>query len=222
VCQNGSHRNDLIWYPALSDFIKLHSQTPETLRRLRRSSAPKIIDIMPCLLKLFKHVTGVRFLRQCRKLKSTRPVENPRLLPRVCPIYFVSQNFDCDFFKCVYIQSAVEAIDNDCTSIVLSISCQCCAVSYTGCRCLSEYLKLHSLHLSVSEVPIPRISSTSAYTDCESLWPGRSPFCGIWSCPEQQRNSTNEVSAFSLRLSRTVFRNICCRPPSPEDSFGVD
>ena len=39
-----------------------------------------------------------------------------------------------------------------------STSHKCSAMSYTGCRCRSEYsLKLHLLHSTVSETPVPHI-----------------------------------------------------------------
>jgi len=94
-----------------------------------------------------------------------------------------------------------------------SISHQCCAMSHLG-----EYrLKLHSLHLTVSEMSVLHISSTSAYRQRISLAELVSAVRNveIWSCREQQRNSANEVSAVPLRSSGTVFRTICARPLSP-------
>jgi len=103
----------------------------------------------------------------------------------------------------------------------MSVSHQCSTMSYTGCRCCS--LRLHSMHLTVSDVPVQHISSMWASLRKISLAKPVSVLQNveIWLCQEQQRNSANEVSALALRSSGTVFYNICTCPPSPKHSFGM-
>jgi len=97
----------------------------------------------------------------------------------------------------------------------------------SGCRCISEY-RLHSWHSTVSDVPVPPVSSTSTCISTANL-SGRA---GLRSAERGDlqvvpRTATElgkrSFSALPLRSSGTVsgpFASV--RPSSPQDSFGVD
>jgi len=96
-----------------------------------------------------------------------------------------------------------------------STSHQWSATSYADCRCLREYsLKLHSLHSTVTEAPVLHIQHIYVYWWWISLAKPVSVLQNveIWPCREQQRNSTNKLSASLLRTFGTVFQNICAHP----------
>jgi len=74
----------------------------------------------------------------------------------------------------------------------ISISHQCSVISYADHQCLSKYrLKLHSLHLTVSKVPVQHILSTPAYWRQISLAEPVSILqnVDIWLCWEQKQQT---------------------------------